>query len=208
MAITPLVVKDGLSNSQNMVAFQDASGNQVPAFALDSSKSTYRFSGTFTPQATAAVTLISVTGSASKTVRIKRILLGGVSTANAQTVFTLQRTSALGAGGTGVTPTAAKNDSASAAATAVVTHYTTTLKAAGTPAGGALTTFNMPTSVVTTPTIPPALITAFPENGVAVGQAIVLRGATDFLEIQSTNGGNLSAATVLTYTIELEEDAS
>jgi hypothetical protein len=200
--------KDGNAAAQNMSSFADAAGNLIPAHSLDSNQATYRFSGSFTPQATGAVTVISIKGSATKTVRIKRILLGGVSTANAQTLFALQRTTALGAGGTAVNPTAAKVDSASAAATAVVAHYTTTLKAAGTATDGPLSTFELYTSVVTTPTLVPALVSAFPEGGAPIGQAITLRGVSDFLEIQSVNAGNLSAGTVLTYTIELVEDGS
>ena len=45
--------------------------------------------------------------------------------------FALQRVTSQGAGGTTVSPTIAKLDSNSAAATAVVSHYTTTLKATG-----------------------------------------------------------------------------
>lgn len=206
---TSIAVKDANNASQTLTTVTNPAGDQRYSVSLDTpGVAAYRFSASFTPQPTAAVTVITVTGSATKTVRIKRILLGGVSTANAQTLFALQRTSALGAGGTAVAPTAAKLDSGTvAAATAVVNHYTTTLKAAGTGVGGPFSTWELYTSVVTTPTVVPVLQSVFPENGMG-GSALVLRGASDFLEIQSINAGNLSAGTVLQYTIELEEDAS
>lgn len=174
---------------------------------------TYRFSASFTPQATAAVTLFSVQGSATKTVRVTRIFLTGHSTANAQEIIALQRTSALGAGGTVVSPSAAKLDTkglasaACASATSVVSHYTTTLKAAGTGVGGPLSTQDFWTGVVTTPTVAIPGVALFPEGGVSVSQAIVLRGTADFLEVQSVNASNLSAGTVLQYVVELEEEA-
>lgn len=214
MALTPIVVRDGNNAAQNMDALQDPVGNNMSMVSTDSTRATYRASASFTPQATAAVTMITVTGSATKTVRIKRIQVSGASTAlSVAPILTLQRTSALGAGGTVVAPTVAQPDRGSAAsyaaATAVVNHWTTTLKAAGTPVGGALTTQRLFTDTVTTPTVAtrPATV-LFPEGGSPIGSAIVLRGATDFLEVQNINAGNLAAGTVLEYMVEWEEDAS
>ncbi len=217
MALVPLVVRDGNNAAQNQEMLQgvSGSGNNIPVVSVDSTKCTYRASANFTPTATAAVTVISVTGSATKTVRIKRILLGGVSTALSASVFALQRTSALGAGGTTVSPTISLLDrgaSASyAAATAVVSHYTSTLKAAGTATGfGPFSTQLITTSTVTTPTVALAGVpqAMFPEFGTPIGSAIVLRGSSDFLEIQNVTPTNLAAGTVLTYMIEWEEDNS
>jgi hypothetical protein len=216
MALVPLVIRDGNNAAQNQEMFQGVSGagNNIPVMSLDSTQVTYRVSASFTPQATAAVTLISVTGSATKTVRIKRIMLGGASTAlSVAPIIALQRTSALGAGGTTVSPTVALLDrgaSASyAAATAVASHYTTTLKAAGVGVGGAISTARLFTDTVTTPTVAsrPGLM-LFPEYGMPIGSAIVLRGSSDFLEVQNINAGNLAAGTVLEYVIEWVEDAS
>ncbi len=216
MALTPLVVRDGNNVAQNQEMLQgvSGSGNNIPVVSLDSTRVTYRASAQFTPQATAAVTLFYVTGSASCTVRIKRIMVGGVSTAlSDRAILALQRTSALGAGGTLVTPTISLLDrgaSASyAAATAVVTHATTTLKAAGTPVGGPMGIQRIFTDTVTTPTVASREdLMLFPERGVAIGSAIVLRGATDFLEVQNINASDLAAGTVLNYTVEWEEDLS
>jgi hypothetical protein len=209
MAITPIIVRDGNNAAQSMSALQDPSGYNATMVSLDTGRATYRAAGNFIPQPTNAVTVISIQGSATKTVRVKRIGLGGVSTANGQNIYQLIKTSALGAGGTTVTPTATPLDSASAAATAVVQHYTTTLKAAGTPIGGALTMANVQTGVTAVPTgITPAQTQLFPEFGAPIGQAIVLRGAAQYLEVQNVLAANLAAGTVLCYFLEWEEDNS
>lgn len=213
MAVTTvsLAVKDANSASQNLAVFQDPALVQRYAIALDApGEAVYRASANFTPQATAAVTIITITGSATKTVRIRRILLAGVSTGLGGSTFQLQRTSALGAGGTLVAPTVSKVDSGTVApATAVVNHWTTTLKAAGTAVGGPMSTFQFVSNTVTTPTVGFAgQIMAFPEFGVPVGQAIVLRGVGDILEVQNITPTNLGAGTVVSYTVEWAEDAS
>lgn len=209
MAFTPVIARDGNNAAQSMAAFQDLANVNYPAVSLDSNQQVYRASASFTPQATAAVTVISIAGSASKTVRIRRILLGGSATALSSTLFILQRSSALGAGGTAVPPTVAKLDTQSATAVALVNHYTTTLKAAGTGVGGPLSSFQLFQTTVTTPTVAYAEpLLCFPERGAQGGQSIVLRGAADFLEIQNANGGNLAAGSILQYMIEWVEDAS
>lgn len=209
MAASSLSVLDSTGAAKTVGTFTDAAGAQRSQVSLDSAAQTYRFSGSFTPQATSAVTVITIKGSATKTVRVKRILVGGAATALSATLFKLIKTTALGAGGTEVAATAAKVDSSSAAATAAVSHWTTTLKAAGTTAEGALSTFRLFQTTVTTPTVAysdPQMI--YPEKGAPGGQSLVLRGTSEFLEIQNANGGNLAAGSVLDYTIELEEDAS
>lgn len=210
MAFTPVIARDGNNASQSMAALQDLAGVNYPLTGLDSTQQVFRASASFTPQATAAVTMVTVTGSATKTVRIKRILIGGTSTALSASVFILQRTSALGVGGTLVAPTVAKLDTSTGTATAVVNHWTTTLKATGTAVGGAISTQLITTSTVTTPTVALAgtAQAMFPEFGAPIGQAIVLRGVADILEIQNSTPTNLGAGTVLTYMIEWIEDAS
>lgn len=213
MAVTTssITVTDGAGASRGLATLTDPAGIQHPVNSLDEAgTAVYRASATFTPQATAGVTLITFTGSATKTCRIRRILLGGHSTANAETTVALQRTTALGAGGTAVVPNPAKVDSGTiAAATGVVSHYTTTLKAAGTATGvGPLTTTEFFTGVITTPTVAIPMQQIWPDVGSPIGQALVVRGVADFIEVQNTNAGNLSAATVLSYAIEWIEDNS
>ena len=215
MALSPLVIRDGNNAAQNqeMLLGVSGAGNNIPVVSLDSTRVTYRAAANFTPQATAAVTMIYVTGSATRTVRIKRIGIHGVSTAEENQILALQRTSALGAGGTLVVPTVALLDrgagAAYAAATATVTHVTTTLKATGTIVGGPINALNVVTCTTTAPTIGQTFPTQmlFPEGGIG-GSAIVLRGATDYLEVQNIGATNLGAGTVYCYFVEWEEDLS
>lgn len=219
MALVPLVVRDGNNTSQNQEMFQggnQGAGSNIPLVSVDSTKTTYRVAAQFTPQATAAVTLISIQGSATRTVRVKRVLIGGVSTAlSDRAILALKRTSALGAGGTTVAPAIPLLDrgasAAYSAATAVVQHYTTTLKAAGTALGadGYIAVQRVFTDTVTTPTVASREdLCLFPERGVAIGSAIVLRGTADYLEVQNINASDLAAGTVLNYMLEWEEDLS
>lgn len=211
MAQPTITILDGNNAAKSMETWTDAAGINVEAVSLDTSLPHYRASANFTPTATAALTVAALKGSASKTVRVTRISVGGVSTALSASVFKLIRVSALGAGGTVVTPTVAKLDTASGAATAVAEVYTTTAKAADTTAEGALAHFNVFTSTVTTPTV--AYIeqqTIFPEKGASSlgGQAIVLRGTSEILALTNVTPANLGAGTVLNLTIEWREDAS
>lgn len=207
---TSITVRDGNNAAQTIPSFDDLAGNKTSAVSLDTGRQVFKASANFTPTATGAVTMVTITGSATKTVRIKRIMVGGVSTLVSSSVFALQRTSSLGAGGTLVAPTVGKLDTTSAAATAVVNHWTSTLKAAGVAVGGPLTTQLIHTGVTVTPATvlsggPQAL---FPEFGAPIGQSIVLRGVAEILEVQNITPANLGAGTVLTYAVEWEEDAS
>lgn len=207
---TTITVRDGNNAAQTLPTLQDLAGNSMPMNSLDSGQQFYRASANFTPTATAAVTVMAIIGSATRTVRIRRITVGGVSTAVSGSVWALQRVSSQGAGGTTVSPTVAKLDVNSAAATAVVSHYTTTLKATGVVVGGPITTRYIGTNVVTTPAtvFTDSNITLFPEGGAPIGQSIVLRGTGDILELQNVTPANLGAGTVLSYTVEWVEDNS
>lgn len=209
MAQGVLSVKDGNGAPQTVAVMSDLAGNLMPMQSQDSSQQVYTAAVSFTPTATGAVTVASFTGSATKTCRIQRVTVSGSATALSSTLFGIQRTSALGAGGTAVPATAAKLDPLSAAATGVLNGYSTTLKAAGTPVGGAIRQVQLFQTTVTTPTV--AFCEAqclHPDKGVAIGQSIVLRSATDFLEIQNLNGGNLAAGSILQVNVTWVEDNS
>lgn len=211
MAQPTISILDANSASKSMETWTDAASINVPAHSLDTSLPHYRASANFTPFATAALTVIKLTGSATKAVRVTRVAVGGVSTALSTSVFKLIRVSAIGAGGTLVSPTIAKLDTAAGAATAVASHYTTAANAADTTTEGPLLHANVFTSTVTTPTV--AYVeqhVLFPEkagSGLS-GQAIVLRGTSEILAVTNVAPANLAAGTVLNYTIEWREDAS
>ncbi len=210
MALTPVSVSDRTGASQAMDAFQDPASNNIPIVSVDSTKATYRASASFVPVTASALTLVQVQGSATKTVRIKRVIMSGsTATTVAAMVAYTQRTSTAGTTGTAVTPTIAKLDTTSAAATAVVTHYTTAAQTVGTLVGGPLSFFQIPLIVTAVPTVGlPLPYSVFPEMGMPIGQAIVLRGTADFYNIVNSAPASFANAPVLQYTIEWEEDAS
>ncbi|HEY6008305.1 MAG TPA: hypothetical protein VIU40_08285, partial [Geobacteraceae bacterium] len=103
MAYTPVTTSDRSGASTPMAAFQDASGNNQPAISLDTQIPTYRAAASFVPVTTGALTLVQVQGSATKTVRVRRISIGGsTATTVATAVMYLQRTSTAGTTGTAV----------------------------------------------------------------------------------------------------------
>ncbi len=211
MAFAPVTILDGNSASKSMGAFQDASSVNYPAYSLDSNMPHYRASATFTPFATAALTIIKLTGSATKTVRVTRVLVGGTATGMAAPIMKLIRVSAIGAGGTAVNPTVAKLDSSVGAATAVATHYTTAANAADTTSEGPLGHYIVGMSITAVPTTNwSEQLVMFPERGGSAlgGQAIVLRGTSEILAVTNVSPANMAAGTAVTYSIEWREDAS
>lgn len=204
---TSLAVKDANNASQSVTTLTDPAGVQRYSMSLDTpGVAAYRVAASFTPFGTADRTLVSIQGSASKTIRVKRVLVMGVSTAAGNFLATVVRTTALGAGGTAVTPTAAKMDSGTgSSATAVVKHYTTAAQSQGT-GPTVLWEGRIQTGVVSTGS--PAQNLLFPEGGSGLsGSALVLRGTGDFFEIGNV-AGNVPAGSVIDYVIEFEEDAS
>lgn len=217
MAITTqsVGVLDKANSAQSFSVAKDAAGLFRSVFAPDERGAAfYGASALFTPQATGAVTVISIKGSASTTVRVRLIMMQQLGTSVGQGTWAIQRTTALGAGGTAVNPTFAKLDSGSAAATLGATniaHYTSTLKAAGTAGDGPLTTFTLSATLLqgSTPTAlsGPQMVQIWPQPG-TFQTSIVLRGASDFIEIQNVNAGNLVAGSQIAYSILWEEDGS
>lgn len=208
MAMSAVTVLNGNSASTSMAAWQDASSVNYPVFSLDSAIPHYRASATFTPFVTAALTIIKLTGSATKTVHVSRILVGGTATGMAAPIFKLIRVSAIGAGGTAVSPTVAKLDTGAAAATAVATHYTTAANAADTTSEGSLSHAIVGMSITAVPTTNwSEQLVLFPERGGSAlgGQTIVLRGTSEILAVTNVSPANMAAGTAVTYAIEWSE---
>lgn len=215
MAFTPVVARDGNNAAQSMAALQDLSSVNYPQVGMDSTQQTYRTAALFTPFATSPVTYFSIIGSATKTVRIKRIGVWIVATANASIGLSIGRGTALGTGGTAVTPTVGKLDTGSAAATAVVKHYTTAAQSAATGStAGFLSVANVTGNLVAETVqimAPASLSILFPEAGVG-GQSIVVRGTGDIIEVQAllgqSGGANGPPAMQMGYVVEWLEDGS
>jgi hypothetical protein len=213
---TSVTARDGNNAAAPFGSLPDLAGNNAATVSLDNGRQTYRVSTIFTPFATAPLTYISIVGSATKTVRVSRIGLWMVATANASVGLCLLRGTALGTGGTAVTPTVQKLDTGSAAATAVVKHYTTAAQSLATGAAttSCITTMNLTGNLVAETVqiyAPTAYSIMYPEGGVG-GQNIVLRGASDIVEVAmilgQSGGANGPPAMQMGYFVEWSEDAS
>jgi hypothetical protein len=177
----------------------------VAAVSSDGTKATYRYALTgFSPVATPTAMAV-LQGSASKTVRIKRIKISGVATANGNMQFQLTRRSTAGTLGSAVLTalTAAKHDVNDAAATATVsTVGTANYTALGTSAGQlAADRIGLCTTATGVPT---PLVYDFSTRQ---DKALILRGASDFITIDG-NGSAVPAGASIDIEIETEEDNS
>ena len=173
----------------------------VTAVSSDGSKATFRyFSAGNTPAAT-PTDIFTLTGSGTKTVRIKKIVLSGLATTAGQMVWNLIRRSAVNTGGTSTAPTAMKHDTSDGAATAVMALYTVNPAglgtAVGTVRGGRL--FHALATAQND-----RLVFDFSTNQ---DKALILRGVTDILAING-GGAALPAGATLDIEIEFEEDNS
>lgn len=209
MANASLIVTDS-TGSKTFKARTDQDGNFASVISLDTNAKAFRASASFTPYATSAATVIRFAGHAAVIARIKRIFVGGVSTASGSALYTVQRVTAVGTGGTAVLPTIAKLSPRSGAASCSVTHYTTAAQSQGTASGGPLSTLRIGTAIVSAPTTSGfwGQQSVFPEGGAPIGNALEVAAGSvsgDAIEIGVNPAANLPTATVLEYTIEWEE---
>lgn len=135
-----------------------------------------------TPAAT-PTDILTLTGSASKLIRVRKIVLGGLATAAGSLILSLIRRSAANSGGTSTAPTPQKMWTGNVAATATLALYTanpTTGSAVGT-----LQSVRVPLQL-TAAMVPPIQLD-FAET-----QGIVLQGTSDILAI---NGAGAAVPT-------------
>ncbi len=204
------VLKSGATSDQATVG---ATSKGLYIELLDSAggilknKKTYAFSGAFTPPAT-PTDLVTIFGSASKTVRVHSFKIGTQNTAAGSQKFVLSKRSAVTTGGTPVAATAVPLDSGDAAATATVNHYT-----AAPTAGTALGNIN--TRTVASPAALPATwaginttdneVEMLPVVGVDQVKPVTLRGVAEGLAINFA-GAALVSGQIHTYTVILSEE--
>jgi len=168
-------------------------------------KPTYRFSVTgITPIAT-PTDMLRICGSATKTVRVKRVVMGGKATTGGQLTAALIRRSTLGTLGSATLSavTAEQHDANDAAVSGTVNYvqtanYTTLGTAAG-QAGVARAYLNVAATGPTT-----AGVFDFSNRA---DKPQILRGVLDCLVVNG-NGDALPAGAVLDFEVETEEDNS
>lgn len=172
----------GLLVHQANLSSTDDSVSAIPG---ETTKTTYSCSFTALIGAAAATDIVEIIGSATKTVRVKKIKISGVATAAAAVDLLLIKRSAAATGGTSTSATIVPMDSNNAAGTAVVKGYTV-----NPTVGTAVGTIESHKPTLTTaagaiPNVP--LVIEFGDNG---NQNVILRGAAQTLCI------NLNGATI------------
>jgi hypothetical protein len=191
------MVLTGLMNA----ARQAPGGTGVMAVSSDGSKATYRagaiaqtlFSG-------AAAVLVEIKGSATKTVRIKKITLWAQAATKFYAELTLLRCTGLSAG-TPVVANIGKHDTNDPAATAVVNSFA----AAATAGSGSAVIGALPLSTVV-PSATATMQTTVWDFCRNADKALILRGTGDVIEVFS-NTLTLGTAT-FGFNVEFEEDGS
>lgn len=109
--------------------------NPLVISVVDTVKNTYSASAGPFAAAASATDVFTITGSASKTIRITRISFSGTQTTAAMRDVLIIKRSTANTGGTSATPIIAPHDSQFPAATAVVRNYTANPASLGTSVG-------------------------------------------------------------------------
>lgn len=162
-------------------------------------KPSYSAATTFTAAASATDVFV-LTGSATKTIRVRQITVSGTNTGNTNALIDIVKRSTANTAGTPVTVTAVPNDSSSGAATATLVNYTanpTLGTAVGTVANGYIF---LPT-LASTNQVQIRDFQLFSN----ITEPIVLRGTTQSLSV-NFRGVALGGTTVLATKIEWTEE--
>jgi hypothetical protein len=150
--------------------------------------------------ATSATDMLTICGSATKTIRVLRVQAGGDATAaSIYDVYLYKRTTA-NTGGTATNPTPAKRDSQDAAASATLSLYSANPSGLGT--GTMFRGGHALLAAATSPSVAPLWIDwVFGNTG---ERQVILRGAAECLAV-SNNGNSVPSGTSIYITIDWEE---
>lgn len=192
-AVAPRTLQIGGSDGTNLRTLAtDTSGRlSVNSIPNDGIKATYSASVTNLSTSLLATDIFTITGSATKTVRITQILITGTRTTSQNNDFVFIKRSTANTGGTSTTLTSVPYDSTSAAGTAVVRAYT-----ANPTLGTAIGTM-ISTNLFLNATASGASDRAAFTFGNRPAQAIVLRGTSEVLAI------NLAGVTIATPSLDI-----
>ena len=184
----------GLHNNLRDSAGNELLGRKLPSNSIpvaEAEAPTYSTSIFNLVSAATATDIFTLTGSATKTIKIKRIRISGTRGTHTWTDILLIKRSTANTGGTSTTPAIVSHDSLDAAATAVARAYTANPSALGTLVG------NVRAGNLSMPLIAPSnaqsngpghvLEWVFGDNG---SKPLILRGTTQVAAI------NLNGATV------------
>jgi len=188
-----------LTAGQTVSAQSDSTGSQY--VNTEGRKATYRASvNAFTPITSGSFPVVTLTGSATKTIRITRVRyqVTGTTGIASYTFVVLQRFSAI-SGGSPIVVAAALVDTNNPAATAVCNRYST-LPTVATANGGIIDCYSA--SITTASAANPVSPVQEFDFG-NPGQELVLRGTSDFLGIRTQN---VAAAPSDNFMIEWTEE--
>ena len=165
---------------------------------IESQLKTYKYSSLGNTPAATPTDIFTITGSASKTIRITKIVVSGLATTAGQLNPLLVRRSAANTGGTSTAPTPLKRDTNDAAASATLALYT-----ANPTVGTAVGTLDSCRLFL-------ALATATPyacrfEFGVNNDKMLILRGTSDILAINFA-GAAVPAGGIVDIDVEWVEE--
>ena len=160
------------------------------AISTEGVRATYSYSSQANTPAATPTDIFKIAGSATKTIRITRIAIGGIAGTAGWLKIALVRRSTAGSGGTATNPTAMKHDTNDPAATATLTLYTAN-PTVGT-AVGTLHASRVFLPLVTVTSAPQTVWEFTHRNE----EGIVLRGTTDILCINGV-GDTVPASGVL-----------
>lgn len=189
------VIKSGASSDQLLIdsvskaartSTYDSTGRELSL----QSKNTYSVTTAFFTPAATATDIFKITGSASKTIRILDLRMGGTATAAATITLLVIKRSSDDTAGTFVAGTSVPHDSNNPAATAVVGHYTVNPTLGGTVGTITVRKVTLPISTTAAGEVNTQLL---PDGAQSVlDQPIVLRGTTQVLVINN-NGAAIPA---------------
>lgn len=172
------------TNTYTLKINSDGSLNVQPAGGL---KATYAATSLALASAASCTDLWTLTGSASKTVKITRVEISGEATTAAPAQIVLLKRSAANLTGTSTAPTIVPYDSADAAASATPLAYTANPGTLGTSLGNLRTGYVFLSAPATATVGPEKFIVDF---GNRQGQEVVLRGVAEVFSV------NLNAVTI------------
>lgn len=172
------------SATGNYVLLQADSVGALNVHQVEKVLKTYSASVNAAPAA-AATDIFTITGNATTTVYITKVIISGSETTFGLVDTSLIKRSTVDTGGTSAGVTATPNDSNNAAASATLLSYTANPTGLGTPVGSPIRRGYLPYASLTS-TINPTVIFEFGDKG----QPVVLRGIAQQLAV------NLNAATL------------
>jgi hypothetical protein len=176
-----------------------ADSNQSLQVTTEGIAGTYAISAVAVTPAATATDVVTVYGSATKTVRVKNVTVSGLATTAGSMDVSLVKRTAVNTEGTSTVPTVAKFDSTDAAVTATVAQYSANATALG--AGVMLATKKLNMGVAG------AGGTVGFDFATRNDKALVLRGVAQGLAI-NLNGQAVAEGGSITYAVEWEEDNS